>query len=66
SDEDIKRTYRRLAQRFHPDSNPNNPGAVLQFQDINTAYNLLSGCILTVVPRPACHPTLPFSTKSAF
>jgi Ca-activated chloride channel family protein len=38
---DIKRAYRRLAQRLHPDSNPDNPGAWLQFQDVSDAYNLL-------------------------
>lgn len=40
--ETIKVTYRRLAQRLHPDRNPNNPGANQQFQQINAAYELLS------------------------
>jgi len=40
--EEIKRTYRKLAQRLHPDVNPNNPGAAIQFQDITTAYDILS------------------------
>lgn len=39
--EDIKRAHRRLAQRLHPDSNPNNPGATEQFQDITLARDLL-------------------------
>lgn len=38
----IKIVYRRLAQRLHPDRNPNNPGAAAQFQHINAAYELLS------------------------
>lgn len=40
--EEIKRAYRKLAQRLHPDVNPNNPGAIAQFQDITTAYDILS------------------------
>jgi len=39
---DIKRAYRRLARRLHPDANPNHAGAALQFQEISSAYNLLS------------------------
>lgn len=39
--EDIKRAHRRLAQRLHPDANPNNPGAAEQFQDISNARDLL-------------------------
>lgn len=42
TEDDIKRMYRRLAQRFHPDTNPDNPGAAAQFQEITAAYNLLS------------------------
>lgn len=40
--EEVKRAYRKLAQRLHPDVNPNNPGAAIQFQDITVAYELLS------------------------
>ncbi len=40
--DDVKRAYRKLAQRLHPDVNPNNPGAVVQFQEITSAYEILS------------------------
>lgn len=40
--EDIKRTYRRLALKYHPDKNPDNPEAAEKFKDINRAH-----CILT-------------------
>lgn len=42
SDEEVKRAYRRLAQRLHPDKNQSNPGAQLQFQDISAAYQILT------------------------
>lgn len=40
--EEVKRAYRKLAQRLHPDVNPNNPGARIQFQEITNAYEILS------------------------
>jgi len=40
--EEVKRIYRKLAQRLHPDVNPDNPGAKIQFQDITTAYDILA------------------------
>lgn len=43
--EEIKRAYRKLAQRLHPDANPNNPGATVQFQEITTAYEILADSI---------------------
>jgi Ca-activated chloride channel homolog len=39
--DDIKRAHRRLAQRLHPDVNPNNLGASEQFQDITIARDAL-------------------------
>lgn len=39
--EDIKAAYRRAARRLHPDVNRANPGAVVQFQDLTAAYELL-------------------------
>lgn len=42
TENDIKRAYRRLARRLHPDVNPNNEAAAAQFQDITWAYNILT------------------------
>ncbi len=39
---DIKNAYRKLARKFHPDLNPNNPEAKLNFQKINEANTVLS------------------------
>ncbi len=42
SDEDIKKAYRALAKKFHPDLNPNNKDVEKKFKDISAAYSLLS------------------------
>ena len=42
SDEEMKRAYRRLAKRLHPDVNPNNPLVEQQFRELTAAYELLS------------------------
>jgi Ca-activated chloride channel homolog len=41
SAEEIKTAYRRIARRLHPDANPNNPAAALQFQDVTMAHEIL-------------------------
>lgn len=38
---EIKRAYRTLARKFHPDVNPNNPEAVENFKEINEACQVL-------------------------
>lgn len=38
----IKKSYRALSLKYHPDRNPNNPGATQKFQEINEAYEHLS------------------------
>ncbi|KAF3521315.1 hypothetical protein F2Q69_00049744 [Brassica cretica] len=42
SDEQIKRAYRKLALKYHPDKNPGNDEATRKFADINNAYEVLS------------------------
>jgi molecular chaperone DnaJ len=42
SDAEIKRAYRKLALKYHPDRNPGNKEAEEKFKEINTAYSVLS------------------------
>jgi curved DNA-binding protein len=42
SEADIKKAYRRLARKYHPDLNPNNTDAKKKFQQINEANEVLS------------------------
>lgn len=40
--EEIKRAYRQLARKYHPDLNPNNKEAEEKFKEVQAAYEILS------------------------
>ena len=42
SDDDIKKAYRTLAKKYHPDVNPDDKNAEEKFKEINEAYSVLS------------------------
>jgi molecular chaperone DnaJ len=42
SDGDIKKSYRKLAMKWHPDRNPENPKAEEHFKEAKLAYEILS------------------------
>lgn len=42
SQDDIRRAYRKLARKYHPDANPDDPDAESQFKEIQQAYEVLS------------------------
>lgn len=39
--ETIKKSYRRLAMKYHPDRNPGDKEAETKFKEINEAYDVL-------------------------
>jgi molecular chaperone DnaJ len=42
SDAELKKTYRKLARQYHPDSNPGDAAAEARFKEISEAYSVLS------------------------
>ena len=40
-EDEVKRAYRKLAVKFHPDKNPNDPHAEERFKELGEAYDVL-------------------------
>ena len=41
-DEELRKSYRKLAMQYHPDQNPDNPAAEEQFKEVAEAYGVLT------------------------
>lgn len=42
SEDEIKKAYRQLAKKYHPDLNPGDKAAEAKFKEANEAYEVLS------------------------
>jgi len=41
SNDEIRKAYRRLAKKYHPDKNPDDPAAEAKFKEVSEAYEVL-------------------------
>lgn len=42
SDDELKKAYRKLAKKYHPDLHPDDKEAEAKFKEVNEAYEILS------------------------
>ena len=42
TEKEVKQAFRKLAKKYHPDANPNDPSSEQKFKEINEAYEVLS------------------------
>lgn len=56
SDEEVKRAYRQLAKKYHPDMNPGDPYAAQKMNEINAAYDQIKNPLKQTTTKNAYDP----------
>ena len=55
NDNEIKKSYRKLAMKFHPDRNRGNKQAEKKFKEVSAAYEVLKDPQKYALPVPLLH-----------